>query len=497
MTGNQSRIVIVEKEREIPIVRNYDVVVAGGSQSGVAAAICAAREGAKVLVVERNCFLGGQSVGTMVVQWEIRAFINKLGAVCTRGIAKEMIDRIIALGNSDKLWEDPPSHPEMRDGEEWLDAEAIKITLLNMCLEAGVDLLFDTMVVDAVVDGTSDSPRVSGIIIENKSGRQAIGAKIVIDATAYLDIVWHAMGEAGVIINPVDKRIEPGWYTLFGGVDSGKFIDWILNNKVCSGYPSLQNPDKVRHHLATQRLLLYGGFANILDEAFDKGLFENWPENTSLPFRMNTKWWGRDRWVTSLDPFREHDALDAWALSKSEIDRQVIAWKMYQTFKLIPGWENAYIARSSVRLGLRETRILKAATMLSKDDIFNPDHDRKDAIGRSGGHDPGKNKLWKAYPIPYGIMVPEKLDGVLCCTRTIGATDKTALDAHRGIVPTIVVGQAAGTAAALAIKQGVQPRDVNLETVRDVLRKNDVVLDVETVELDSIPERYLKDKPVD
>ncbi|MHA1891565.1 MAG: FAD-dependent oxidoreductase, partial [Promethearchaeota archaeon] len=126
-----------EESRETPIVKEYDVIVVGGSQSGVAAAVSAAREGVKVLLVERNCFLGGQSVGTMVVQWEKRAFINNLGAVATRGIAKEMLDRIISLDDSDKLWEDPPGCEEMRDGEEWLDVEAIKITLLKMCIESG------------------------------------------------------------------------------------------------------------------------------------------------------------------------------------------------------------------------------------------------------------------------------------------------------------------------------------------------------------------------
>lgn len=483
-----------EPSREIPITKRYDVIVAGGSQSGVAAAICAARQGAKVLLVERNCFLGGQSVGTLVVQWEIRSFVNKLGAVCTRGIAQEMRERIIAKGNSDTLWEDPPSYPDMRDGEEWMDVEAIKFTLLEMTLDAGVDILFDTLVVDAIVE-ESGAPKVTGIIVENKSGRQAIKGKVIIDATAYLDIVWHSIGSKGVIIHDVKDRMSPGWYTLFGGVDTEKFVEWMLESKICSGYPSLADKDKVWHHFNTERLLLYRGFADILDQAFDKGILEDWPEQRAMPFRLLAKWWGKDRWATCLDPFREQDALDAWDLSQAEIDRQKMDWILYKIFKLMPGWENSYITRTSVRLGLRETRVLKAVTMLDRDDIFNPDHDREDTVGRSGGHDPGKNKLWKAYPIPYGIMVPETLDGVLACTRTVGAADRTALDAHRGIVPTIVVGQAAGTAAGLAVKRGVQPRNVDVKELQSILRKDGVVLDVETIDLDSIPDRYLKEKP--
>ncbi|MFX0100322.1 MAG: FAD-dependent oxidoreductase [Candidatus Hodarchaeota archaeon] len=493
MGNNSDKKIYVEDKKEIPIVREYDVIVVGGSQSGVAAAICAAREGAKVLIVERNCFLGGQSVGTMVVQWEKRAFINNLGAVATRGIAKEMLDRIIALGGSDKLWEDPPGCEEMRDGEEWLDAEAVKIVLLRMCLEEKVDLLFDTLCVGAMMDKASSNPKVNGIIIENKSGRQALSAKVVIDASAYLDIVWFAMGEEGVIIREPMQRMGPGWQTLYGGVDSEKFVDYIINNRVCSGYPSLLNPEKVRKHLETGRLISLRGYANVLDKAYDEGMLDDWPEERmGMPIGIGTNWWGKDRWASSIGHFRIQDALDAWALSQAEIDRQYVAWKYLEILRMIPGWENAYIARSSVRLGLRETRILKAVTMLTRKDIFEPDHERKDAVGRSGAHDPGKNRLWKAYPIPYGIIVPETLDGVLCCSRTIGAADKTALDAHRGITPTIVVGQAAGTAAALAVKNKVEPRNVDVQELREILRKNDVVLDAETVELDTIPDRYRK-----
>jgi hypothetical protein len=82
------------------------------------------------------------------------------------------------------------------------------------------------------------------------------------------------------------------------------------------------------------------------------------------------------------------------------------------------------------------------------------------------------------------MIVPERLDGVLCCARSVGAEPGVALNAHRGIVPTIVVGQAAGTAAALAVRAGVQPRDVNVHVLGEALRRDDVVLDAERVGFD-------------
>ena len=484
-------ICYVEKERKVPVVKKIDVVVVGGSQSGCAAAICAARQGAEVLIVERSCFLGGQSVGTMVVWWEKRSFINNLGAVATRGIAREMRDRILEKGGSDPLWRDPPGCEEMRDGNERLDVEAIKHTLLEMCLEADVEILFDTLCVDVMLEEGDEQklPRVNGIIVENKSGRQAIKAKIVVDASAYLDVVWFAIGEKGVIIRPPEERIDNGWVTWFGGVDSKKFVDYVLKSKSVRGYPSLENPEKVLHHLETGRMLQFGGFPEIVDKARELGYFDGWPSNLTQPRGLGTLWIGGDRWTGGAGRFtKEPDTLDAWDLSRAEIQRQILERKALKIWRLVPGWENAYIARSSVRLGLRETRILRAVTMITTKDMFDPDHDRPDAIGRSAGHDPGKNNLWKAYPIPYGALVPEYLDGVLCCSRAIGVDSVVPLDAHRGITPTIVVGQAAGTAAALAALNNIEPRDVNLQELRRILRENDVVLDVETIKLDTIPE---------
>ncbi|MBN2154032.1 MAG: FAD-dependent oxidoreductase [Candidatus Lokiarchaeota archaeon] len=480
-----------EPEREVPIVKSADVVVVGGSQSGVAAAVCAARHGAKVLLVERNCFLGGQSVATMVVQWEKRAFINNLGAVATRGIARELLDSIVAKGGSDTLWTDPPGCEEMRNGEEWLDVEAVKFTLLKACIDAGVEILFDATCVGSMVARDQGNPRVTGIVVENRSGRVAIQARAVVDASAYLDVVWHVVGEQGIVVRPVDERMGPGWYTVFDGVDSARFVEHVITNGGATGYPSLDNPAKVRHHLATNRLLLYRGFADALDRAHDDGVLDEWPEDTPLPFLLNAKWWGGSRWCTSLGPVvKRLDAMDGFSISHAEITRQRVDWIMAKVFKYLPGWERAYLSRTSIRMGLRETRILKAVTMLTRDDIFSPDHARPDTVGRSGAHDPGKNRLREAYPIPYGIMVPERLDGVICCSRAIGAKDKTALDAHRGITPTMVVGQAAGTAAALSIQDGVELRHVDLVRLRSMLRSDGVALDVEVVDLPTIPARY-------
>ena len=240
-----------EPAREIPILGDVDVLVVGGSQSGCAAAICAARHGARVQLVERYGFLGGQSVYGLVVQWEKRAFINNLGAVATRGIAKEMVDRIVAKGGSDGLWKTPPGCAEMRDGEEWLNIEAIQLTLTEMCQDAGVEILFHTMATDVIVERAGLAlPRAKGVIFENKSGRFGISAKVAIDATADLDLVWRAIRDDGCAMREPKDRMRASHYVWFGGVDNEKYVEYILSTPELGGFPDPQKyPGKVRQHI--------------------------------------------------------------------------------------------------------------------------------------------------------------------------------------------------------------------------------------------------------
>jgi hypothetical protein len=493
-----------EPARPIPIVGDTDVLVVGGSQSGCAAAICAARHGARVTLVERFGFLGGQSIFSSVVQWEKRAFINNLGAVATRGIAQEMLNRIVAKGDSDGLWQTPPGCPEMRDGEEWLNPEAIIVTLTEMCQEAGVELLFHTMAADVIVEREAGAtPRLAGVIFENKSGRFAIAARVVVDATADLDLVWKAVGEDGCGLRPPQERQSAGFYVWYSGVDNNAFADYYLGRNDYRGYPDPQRfPDKVRAHLKEEKLVYFWGMQEILALARARGLMAQMDAalaetGQSTLSHLYAKSVGRGGWCHSITGIKNINLLDAWDVTRFEILRAKLASWLLPVLRLTPGWENCYISRTNTHIGLRETRYLKAATMISERTIFSPDNATMptppDCVGRSAAHDPGKNRLWVAYPIPYGALLPAALDGVLCCTRAIGVQPPVALNAHRGIVPTIVVGQAAGTAAALAVRTGVQPRAVDLPQLQAALRQDNVVLDVERVTFDwDIPKDKLR-----
>jgi hypothetical protein len=297
------------------------------------------------------------------------------------------------------------------------------------------------------------------------------------------------------------ERIGAGFYVWFGGVEGGAFLKYLLgrqSHEYSRAYPDpVLYPEKVRAHLTEGKLIYYTGFGDILRKGTELGLMQPIEElltsiDAKCPTRIGVKYVGHERWASSLG-LGALNLLDAWEVTKYEIVRIKLTNQMLPLMRMIPGWENCYITRTNLYIGSRESRYLRAVTMLTEKDILSArsesDATPLDTVGRSGAHDPGKNRLRVAYPIPYGALVPKELDGVLCCTRAVGAEPRTALNAHRGIVPTIVVGQAAGTAAALAAKSGVEPRQADLAKLQDALRADGAVLDAETTEFDfAVPE---------
>ncbi|MBD3186305.1 FAD-dependent oxidoreductase [Candidatus Bathyarchaeota archaeon] len=497
-----------EPARDIPVIDAGDVLVVGGSQTGVTAAMAAARHGARVQLVERFGFLGGQSIFGSVVQWEKRAFINNLGAVLTKGIPLEILQDVVEKGGSDGLWNEPPGCPDMRDGEEWLDPNAIKVTLFEKCEAENIKILLHTLAVDAIVDDEGSIPKVKGVIFENKSGRFAMKARKIIDATADLDIIWRAIGEKGCTSRPPVERISSGFYTWYAGIDNEAFIKWYLEQATVGvGYPDpVAFPAKVRKHLSEGKLIKIGrqNLEEILEKADEAGFLD--PifkmlerHNAGFNLQLGMKWVGHDRWCLSFMSLPCNTA-DAWDVTRVEILRQLISWHALPVLHMIPGWENAYISRENIHIGNRECRALDAMKIIDQEyiwDLANVTNPTPlDAVGRSGAHDPGKNFLRAGYPVPYGILVPRLLDGVIACARSVGTKHDRALGAHRGIVPSMVTGQAAGTAAALAIRERVRFRELDVSLLQETLKGDGVQIDHESITFDfPLPGDKIKKKP--
>jgi hypothetical protein len=492
---------IREPVRETPVLRDVDVLVVGGSQSGVAAAFAAKRAAPNlnVLLIEQLGYLGGQSVADMVIHWEFREYTNNSGVDVAAGIGKEMIRRIVEKGNSDPLysaWLDGrgPPFTEWPDGRAVgdipLDLEDIKLVLLEMCEEAGVEVFFLAKAVAALpLDTSTGLPASRGIIIETYNGRYAIKAKVVVDCSANNDVAWFVGGMDAVEIPAPFMTMQA--YLWIGGVDCMKFVEAAWEDPRPFGIIYPDNKEQMIEFVQKNiSITLRGGgqYFNEIEERYPTLLeeYENLGPIPNLNFWLKTnrtKKYGDTyigTWAVEGPNYR-WDQVDYESVSKVHASLLKACHLMLKMHQVMPGWENAFIERTPDRIGFRQTRVLKGLYTLTGDDVFT-NAAFEDKIGHACGHDQsrGRPQVEMGYDIPYRALVPATIDGLLVGARSISCdvTDEKllGLNASRGISATIIASQAAGTAAAMAVVAGVEPRNVDVPQLQEALRRQNVLI---------------------
>lgn len=396
---------ITEPSRELPVAREVDVVVAGGGPAGVVAAVAASRNGAKTLLVERYGYLGGMITGSDVTYY--LGFGNGRHQI-VYGIADETVVRLDEVGGlvSDRN----------KSGDCNSDAEFVKWLSIVMLEEAGVEIMLHSWVAGAV----TEEGVCKGIILENKSGRQAILAKMVIDATADGDVCLAAGAE---------MRTDNHDITLVCQVQG---VDHEMANAFKKDKPD--------------------DYARLMAELEAQG--------GMMPSRGGVKFQGRSTVDVGDLTYIENEA------------RKKIMKGLVFLRKHLPGYEKAKVVRTSPQLGVRESRKIVGEYTITEEDILGS---RKfdDTIGRCGAQMTGY-KLYDVagldYDIPYRCLVPQKIDNLLAGGRCISATHE-AINTLRLIVQCILTGEAAGVAAALAVTDAVAPRKVNVAKLQKKLRE--------------------------
>ena len=184
-----------EPARDIPVTRDVDVVVIGGGPAGLAAAIACARAGAETVLVEQFAYLGGTATASLMAC--LNGFRNQVEPDFTqtvRGVAEEIVlklKEIDGLGKSPYGQKSYATEPGEMEYSYAIDTEKFKYVTLKMCVDAGVDIMFHTYFCDSIVEGDT----LRGVIVENKSGRQAYLAKVVVDASGDGDVAARAGAE--------------------------------------------------------------------------------------------------------------------------------------------------------------------------------------------------------------------------------------------------------------------------------------------------------------
>ncbi len=343
---------ISEPARQIPVIAEPDILVAGAGPAGIGAAVAAAREGANVLLIERYGFLGGNLTIAMVNPMFTFHDIN--GRQVIRGVAGELVDRLVALTVSkghvaDLTFDNASMTP--------FDPEGMKIALFEMVEEAGVKLLLHTWVVDAIGDGG----RVEAVIVENKSGRQAIRPKLVIDCSADADIVAR-VGAPFVKGRESDGAMQP--VTLFfriAGVDAPKLKSWMKQNR------ELLKDAPTDEEIDTSEALAFLGMKGVIEEAVKRGEFPADAAPRILMYQLPRE----GQFAVNTTRLQGVDGTSAEDLTRAEILTRRQAWRIHQFLqRRVGGFEDSYVLDTGVQVGVRETRHIIGDYTLTEDDVL-------------------------------------------------------------------------------------------------------------------------------
>jgi ribulose 1,5-bisphosphate synthetase/thiazole synthase len=404
---------ILEPAKKLNVMAEAEVVVVGGGPAGITAAIAAAREGAKTLLLERYGHLGGMATGGLVLM------INQFPA----GQCQEWKDRLEPLGGVRDI--SKTKEPGLMRNSCMVAPELLKCVLNDMALEAGVNLLLHSWGASAVVEQN----KVKGVIFESKSGRQAVLGQVIIDATGDGDIFASAGAEFGVTTEPKMRNAGIAMVFRIANVDFDKFCDFRI-----------QNPQQ---------------WQDMRTELNGVAGFHVGP----VPAEREDSVW-LNSFITGRSPLKVEDL--TWI--ETTIRKSMLPVHDYFK-KKVPGFKNSYIYDSASQIGTRGSRMLKGENALTKIDLeAKKTYTNVVGIFPSGAAPNGPFNV----ELPYGCLVPEKMEGLLVAGRCF-SSDQPANNLFNVIPHCVVMGQAAGTAAALAVKTQVQPRRVDIKTLQKKL----------------------------
>ena len=425
-----------EEGKEIPVSAEADVIVCGAGPAGIGAAIIAARQGASVILLESQDCIGGVATAGMMSHWGGRSSSKVLLEIYERTRQKCEL-----LG-----WVE-----ENNCRENVIHHDAQKIVLNEMMQEAGVKTLFYTFVCGSIVE----DGKIKGVIIENKSGRSAVLGKAVVDSTGDGDVAAFA-GVPYYKGRETDGRMQP--CTLMfkvGGVDYSRAVfPGSFETKVHTEKGELQALAKELLPFPAGHVLLY-------------------PQPTPGTVCCN------------MTNAIEIDGTDAESVTKglltcrSQIEPII---KFLQEY--VPGYENCWLMSVGSLLGIRETRHFEGEYTLIPDDILTARvHDDwvvKRAFFNFDVHNltgasldkTGVQSKWTQpddYSIPYGCLLPKKVEGLLLSGRNISGSH-LAHSNFRIMSVCIALGEAAGAAAALFVKQGKKSlKDVCVKEIQSIV----------------------------
>src|SRR3569833_3017854 len=445
---------IEEPARQIPVLMDVDIAVVGGGTTGPLAAIAAARQGKRVVLIERFGSLGGNLT---------LGLNTKPSGALLGGLPLEIWNLARSTGAAGADYVANTKTGGVNIASQ-CDPEIMKMLLTRLCADSGVQILFETLVSRPVMEGNT----ITGVVVENKAGRSFIGAKVVIDCSADGDVAAAAgvpftMGSGD---DGRDLKMQPvGMYFTMADVDLVALAHWA---RTSDDVPAQAIPD-------TDDKLDYGlwltGFNKAVKAYKAKTGIDLPRENITLKTANGLMYVNATR-VLDVDVFSPLE------FSAAIIDcyRQIEEYARF-LIACIHGFEKGRISQISTVLGVRETRHMEGEYTLTADDVMNgTPFDDTIAVDVSAfdvhapkGEDVDFQGL-KPYEIPYRCMVPKGIEQLLVAGRCISA-DHGAHGRSRNMPACMATGQAAGIAASIAVGSNTTVRHVPTESLQSILRE--------------------------
>jgi len=455
----------------------YDVVVVGGGTAGAIAGIASARTGARTLVVEQYGSLGG----VLALGMSLKGVNDGEGRKALGGVGEELIERARAFSGA------TPVATHARFGSAMgQDPEAMKMMLIEMVTQARVDLLLHSFLVDAALEQRT----IRAIRVANKAGLESIAAKCFVDATGDADLVARA-GGGFVLGRETDSGLQPV-SSIFrvGGVDLDRTWTHLAQHpEDCEVPARAADPEYSIETLRSQPGVGVAGFRGLIRKARAAGDYHIPRDDMGfnpLP--------GRREVTINITRVHGIDGTNPDDLTRAEIESQLQMLEATRFLrKYVPGFEECYVVSAPFQVGVRETRHIAGAYVLTKHDVLSG-RDFDDQVARGAypfdihevdksagaGHDiaggaTNLSKIDRSYGIPARCLIPLRLDNVTVGGRSISATHEAASSA-RGQPVCMATGHAAGTIAAMAALRGTPPAQLPVREIQAQLTQQKAVL---------------------
>ncbi len=459
-----------ESTRDIQVLDQCDVLVAGGGVSGCAAAISSARAGADTVLVERNGCLGGVATATLMANIG-NLFLTGSGKRVIRGFAGELVDRLVEVGAASPGWE----HRDVPGCV--IDSERLKIVLSEMLESEGVRILTHSLATRPLMEGRS----VKGVFVESKSGRHAILSGCTVDASGEADLAFRSGAEV---------TMDGGSASILfkmGRVDIDALVDFLSRDS--DGFPDGKDWVKDLETFVSnwkERGVLFfphggGQEWRFLQDVISSSGFQT-QDGPAYSLDAVGMYAPRgDGCVVINSNFYKIERLEITELSDFELHAQKMCYKVGDFLKRnVPGFSDSYVSHVGVDLGIRTSRAIVGRKSLHQDQVRDTDGPWlcDDAMGVMPVRDPERKsgEFFRDYThdVPFGITVPIGVDNLLVGSAKSVDTQPRGL--IRGMTGCMICGQATGTACALAALSDESPGEVEIRDLQEALLKQGVYL---------------------